>query len=125
MAARIITLHCDVPVRDVLCAAIRGYAHAAYPEGGSECAQVARYTLLELAGQVEAAISGDSHSVGISKRPRAMLKAAVEYHFDQQDAASGSTSVHQRALLQGLLQEQPATGTELEAALAADLAARG
>ena len=49
MAAKKITLQCDVPVRDIVCSAIRDYARAAYPEGGSECAQVARYTLLELA----------------------------------------------------------------------------
>lgn len=123
MAARKITLHCDVPVRDVLCTAIRSYAHAAYPEGGSECAQVARYTLLELTDQVEAAISGDCRSVEISKRPRAMLKAAIEYHFDCQDAERGPASVHQRELFQGLLREQSATGLDLEAAAAADLVA--
>ena len=123
MAARTIILHCDVPVRDILCAAIRDYARAAYPEGGSECAQVARYTLLELADQVNAGISGDCHSVTISRRPRAMLKAAIEYHFDRQDAEQGSTSVHQRGLFHGLLQEQPATGPDLEAAVAADQAA--
>jgi hypothetical protein len=125
MAARKITLHCDVPVRDILCAAIRDYAHAAYPEGGSDCAQVARYTLLELAGLVEAAISDTCHSVEISKRPRAMLKAAIDYHFDRQDAALGSTSIHQRALVQGLLQAQPATAPDLEAAVAADRVAPG
>lgn len=120
MAARKIILHCDVPVRDILCAALRGYAHAAYPEGGSDCAQVARYTLLELADQVEAGISAASRSVAISRRPRAMLKAAIEYYFDCRDAAQGSASVHQRRLLQGLLQEQPATGADLQAAVTAD-----
>jgi hypothetical protein len=122
MAARRITLQCDVPVRDILCIAIRGYAHAAYPEGGSDCAQVARYTLLELAGQVEAAIGDDCHSVAISKRPRAMLKAAIEYHFDRRDAEQGTTSVYQRELFRGLLQEQPVTGPDLETAVAADQA---
>ena len=125
MAARKIILHCDIPVRDILCAAIRDYAHAAYPEGGSECAQVARYTLLELVDQVAAGISGESHNVEISKRPRAMLKAAIEYHFDRQDAALGSSSVHQRELFQGLLQEQPATAPDLEAAVAADRVSPG
>ena len=120
MAARKITLHCDVPVRDILCAAIRAYAHAAYPAGGSECAQVARYTLLELASQLDAAISGDCHSVTISKRPRAMLKAALEYHFDCLDAEQGSTSIYQRKLFQDLLQEQPAMAPDLDAAVAAD-----
>jgi hypothetical protein len=55
-----IKLCCDVTVRDVLCTAIREYAHAAYPEGGSECAQVARYTLLELAAEIVAGITVDN-----------------------------------------------------------------
>ena len=49
MANAKITLQCDIPVRNILCAAIRDYACAACPEGGSECAQVARYTLPDLA----------------------------------------------------------------------------
>lgn len=120
MAARKITLYCDIHVRDILCAAIRDYAYAAYPEGGSECAQVARYTLLELADQIDTGIRGDCLSVEISRRPCAMLKAAIEYHFDRQDAEQGSISVQQRKLLQGLLQGQPVTGLDLEAAVATD-----
>jgi len=56
MASRLLTLRCDVAIRDLLCRAIREYAHAAYPEGGSDCAQVARYTLLEAASAIDAAI---------------------------------------------------------------------
>ena len=125
MAARKIILHCDVPVRDILCAALRGYAHAAFPAGGSDCAQVARYTLLELADQVEAGISRTCHSVAISRRPRAMLKAAIEYYFDTRDAPPGSASLQQRRLFQGLLQEQPVTAADLEAAVAADRGSAG
>ena len=115
-----ITLCCDVTVRDVLCTAIREYAHAAYPEGGSECAQVARYTLLELAADIDAGIAEDNETVEVSKRPRAMVKAALEYYFNRADAAQGLTSSHQRALFGGLLQEQKVTCSDLEAAMAAD-----
>jgi hypothetical protein len=88
MATAKINLQCDPPVRDILCLAIRDYAHAAYPEGGSECAQVARYTLLDLAAQIEAGINPDSGAVLISRRPRAMVKAAITYYDVQ-----GCTSV--------------------------------
>jgi hypothetical protein len=115
-----IRLCCDVTVRDVLCTAIREYAHAAYPEGGSECAQVARYTLLELAADIDAGITDDNEMVEVSKRPRAMVKAALEYYFNRADAAQGLTSSHQRALFDGLLQEQKVTCSDLEAAMAAD-----
>ena len=79
-------------------------------------------TLAVAAGSVDAGISDACHHVTISKRPRAMLKAAIEYHFDRRDAEQGTTSVYQRELFRGLLQEQPVTGPDLEAAVAADQA---
>ena len=117
---RRIKLSCDVTVKDILCTAIREYAHAAYPKGGSECAQVARYTLLELAADIDAGITGDNETVEVSKRPRAMVKAALEYYFNRADAAQGAGSIQQRALFDSLLQEQQVTRADLEAAMAAD-----
>ncbi len=122
MASRKIILRCDIPVRDILCAAIHDYAHAAYPEGGSECAQVARYTLLELVAEINAGISEDKLSVEISKRPKSMVKAALEFYFNRQDEASGTQSKYQRKLFVSLLSGEPVTCVELEAAVAADSA---
>ena len=120
MAVRKITLHCDVAVSDIVCTAIREYAHAAFPEGGSECAQVARYTLLELAGDIDAGITEHSQTVQISKRPRAMVKAAFEYYFNRMDEVQGMTSSRQRQLFAELLEEKTVTTTELQAAVASD-----
>ena len=122
MASRKIILRCDIPVRDILCTAIREYAHAAYPEGSSECAQVARYTLLELAAEINDGISEEKLSVEISKRPKSMVKAALEYYFNRQDEAGGVTSRRQRELFVSLLGGAALTRIELEAAVAADSA---
>ena len=120
MATRKIVLCCDIPVRDILCTAIREYAHAAYPEGGSECAQVARYTLLQLAAEINDGISEEKVSVEISKRPRPMVKASLEFYFNRQDEACATTSMHQRELFVSLLSGEAVTRVELEAAVAAD-----
>lgn len=120
VARKKIKLCCDPEVRDILCTAIREYAHTAYPAGGSECAQVARYTLLELAAGIEAGITGKNQSIEVSKRPRAMLRAALEYYFNRSDESLGLTSTHQRALFDSLLQEQPVMRSDLEVALYAD-----
>jgi hypothetical protein len=120
MATRKITLHCDVVIKELLCAAIRQYADAAYPEGGSECAQVARYTLLELAADIDAGITENCNSVEISKRPKAMMKAATAYYFNLADEESGSTSEHQRELFNVLLTGDVVTCHQLEAAISAD-----
>lgn len=122
MPAAKITLQCDTAVKDVLCRAIREYAHAAYPEGGSDCAQVARYTLLELAQQIDAGITSRQQRIEISRRPRAMVKAAIGYFFDRQDAETGTCSVRQRELLHGMLRGEAATRDSMAAAVAADRA---
>ena len=122
MISRKIILRCDIPVRDILCTAIREYAHTAYPEGGSECAQVSRYTLLELAAEINDGISEEKRSVEISKRPRSMVKAALEYYFNRQDEAGGATSRHERELFVSLLSGAAVSRVELEAAVAADRA---
>jgi hypothetical protein len=120
MASGNIQLQCDIPVRDLLCGAIRDYAHAAYPVGGSDCAQVARYTLLELAARIEQGISPDTGSVQVSRRPRAMVKAALDYYFDRLDQQTGTASLQQRALLESLLKESPVNVADLDRARAID-----
>jgi hypothetical protein len=120
MAARTLILHCDNSVREILSRAVREFAHAAYPEGGSECAQVARYTLLNVAADLDAAIEANAGEVHLSRRIRPNLKAALEYHFDLQDAASGHGTAMQRELFAGLLKGEAVNVTDLEAARAAD-----
>ena len=122
MAATKLSLHCDVHVRDIVCSAIREYAYAAYPEGGSECAQVARYTLLELADQINSGINDASHVIEISRRPRAMVKAAFEYYFNRLDEAEGGTSSHRRRVFNELLGGQALMAADLQAAAEQDRA---
>jgi hypothetical protein len=123
MASRTLTLRCDPAVKHLLCGAIREYAHAAYPAGGSECAQVARYTLLQAADAIDAAISAGHVEAVVSRRLRVMLQAAIDYHFDRQDSASGGTSIRQRELLKGLFAGQPVMRAALDAAAAFDATA--
>ena len=125
MAARELVLHCDNAIREILSRAVREFAHAAYPEGGSECAQVARYTLLNVAGQIEASIAAGAAEVVVSKRLRPNLKAAMDYYFDLIDAASGHASGAQRELFSALLRGETVSAGGLEAARAADVGAGG
>jgi len=121
MAARALVLYCDNSIREILSRAIREFAHAAYPVGGSECAQVARYTLLNVADAIDAAIESNAGEVPVSRRIRPNLKAALDYHFDLIDAASGHGSTRQRELFAGLLKGEVVNVADLEAARAADI----
>jgi len=59
--------------------AIEVYAHAAYPVGGSDCAQVSRDALL-VSAKAFSSIETDG-IVQVRKRQRRPLKAAVDWYF--------------------------------------------
>jgi hypothetical protein len=59
--------------------AIEVYAHAAYPIGGSDCAQVSREALLDSA--IAFASLETDGIVQVRKRQRGPLKAAVDWYF--------------------------------------------
>ena len=59
--------------------AIEVYAHAAYPVGGSDCAQVSRDALLDSA-KAFSSLETDG-IVQLRKRQRRPLKAAVDWYF--------------------------------------------
>ena len=59
--------------------AIEVYAHAAYPVGGSDCAQVSRDALLDSA-KAFSSLEADG-IVQVRKRQRRPLKAAVDWYF--------------------------------------------
>lgn len=120
MASGKLKLQCDTTVRDILCTAIREYAMAAYPPGGSDCAQVSHAALMDLAAEIESGITPENACILISRRPRAMVKAAITYHYDRLDAEQGGVTTQQRELLVSVLQENPVMAADLQSAAAVD-----
>lgn len=82
MKNRSFALRCDAQQASTLAQAIQTYAHAAYPSGGSECAQVSRDALVTAANNI-ATHAATEQGAAISKRQRAMLKAAVKWYFSE------------------------------------------
>lgn len=78
MIKRSVDLALDPAARRVFCQAIRRYAAVAYPPGGSECAQVARETLLNTVQAIEATPTVQP-GITLPKRQLAMLTGAVEW----------------------------------------------
>lgn len=76
MKRRTIDIHAGPLGRAVLAHAIRCYAHAAYPPGGSDCAQVSRETLFTSA-QI---IGSDTAVPQVSSRHRVMLRQAAQWY---------------------------------------------
>jgi hypothetical protein len=78
-----LVLHCPARVITLLCEAIRLYAHAAYPPGGSECAQSARESLLLTIEKLTSSYDPVANTGMMSRRIRAHVKSAVEYYCEQ------------------------------------------
>ena len=90
MKRKTVAIACDRETADSLGVAIRAYTQAAYPAGGSECAQVARAALLDAATGCETHESGD---LLLRRRQLALLRACVRWYFSTDgpgDVESGS-----------------------------------
>jgi hypothetical protein len=88
MKHRTLDIECDAATACRLAEAIRAYALAAYPDGGSECAQAARQALLDTAAGCE---SHTGDRLAVRRRQLPMLRAAVRWWLDE--FGSGKTAV--------------------------------
>lgn len=68
--------------------ALRRYAHAAWPVGGSECAQASRDSLLTYCNELEAELETTNNAISLNKRQRSVYKAALEFHLEHETFAS-------------------------------------
>lgn len=80
MKAKTVSLELDARLAHSLAEAIRAYALAAYPRGGSDCAQVAREALLDTADTCAAHAAGP---LVLRKRIMPQLRAAVRWCLSQ------------------------------------------
>ena len=80
MRQGVVDVSCDAASASELARALRAYAHAAYPPGGSECAQVARDTLLDTAALCERHTAG---TLQLRKRQLPVLRAAVRWWLSE------------------------------------------
>lgn len=70
-------------MQTAICDALRQYAEAAYPPGGSECGQVARAALMDAADALQSGFTETGTHAEVSRRLRAHMKAAVRYYSEQ------------------------------------------
>lgn len=90
MRQRVVEIALSLELAGALAEAITAYAHAAFPDGGSECAQVSREALLDTARLCQAHRGGP---LTLRKRQLPQLRAAVDWYFSEQaptDSANGT-----------------------------------
>jgi hypothetical protein len=78
-----ISLHINAEQLAELVAVLHRYAHAAWPPGGSECAQASREALLTAAETMKEGFAEHPGEAYFNRRQRATFKAALEYHLEQ------------------------------------------
>ena len=101
------------PVFRTLAEAIQKYADAAYPPGGSECAQSAREGLLDTARSIFQQVNENYQDVIISRRIKSHVKAAIQYYVQlsmeleiEQDVATRRSELMLELLNGAPVQEQ-------------------
>jgi tRNA threonylcarbamoyladenosine modification (KEOPS) complex Pcc1 subunit len=85
MKHKMLTINCQNNLCEDLAMAITHYAYAAYPPGGSECAQASREALETLAQTIKSQNSEhvERTSIQIKARQRSTLKAAINWYFTE------------------------------------------
>lgn len=96
-----IEIHCSAQVAAIFGDALERFAAAAYPEGGSECAQNARYLLQDTARRLRLELGGEGTS-RVSRRTRATLRSALTYYYETRFGETGPDS-HEFRLVASLL----------------------
>ncbi len=97
-----ISLKLPYAATQVLSEVVERYVVAAYPPGGSECAQSAREALQSCAQRLLNEYDPEKGSVSISRRIKAHLKSAVEYYPQTQGEHSHRADRQSRLLLKCL-----------------------
>lgn len=76
-----ISLSGPYPVMQALSDAIALYADAAYPPGGSDCAQAARAGLLDAATGINEQLVRGQPEIVISRRIMSHIKSAIQFQY--------------------------------------------
>ena len=113
--ARQIPLQCSKEVKDIICLALRNYAHKAFPDASSPCQMVSRDSLLNSANDIEQQFSR-AGSAAYSSRMRAMLKAAIKFHFDVIDEKAQAYGQLQYELIMAVCKGEPVTDEQYQLA---------
>ena len=79
MRQRYVMLEADNSQAATLAKSITAYAHAAFPKGGSECAQASREALLETASACQLHEGGE---LALRKRQLGLIRAALRWYAE-------------------------------------------
>lgn len=118
-ANKFIVLHCSRQLLDILLVALTQYAHAAYPPGGSECAQASRESLLNEVEKIKLSWKQDN-TAQMNRRIRVMAKSAVKYYCEGLAEAGNGHAEAREALLLAMIKGTHMTDEQYQQAELSD-----
>ena len=122
--AKRIALCCSESITAIIVGALRNYIDVAFPPGSSDCAQVARESLLDTVSELE--MQRQNAAVcHYNARLRAMVKEAVKLHYQISAHDLGRDCAQQCAVVLAACQGLAVTDADLQTACDGDLAAAG
>ena len=117
---RQIAISCCSTVKDILCEALKGYAHEILPEKDAGQFGATRHQLLTVIRNLETTCADADDVLLIDQRYKGPCVAAIHHHYSRIHQTLNSPVAQQKQLLLDLLQGVPACDIELESALQRD-----
>jgi len=74
-------IYCSEAMKDLICQSMLEYADYAYPAGVDECSLAAREALIDCEKAMQKHFDAEKNQTVISRRIRALVKLAIQYHF--------------------------------------------
>jgi hypothetical protein len=99
--SKVKSLSLDEATAVAIATAVFVYADAAYPPGGSECAQASNQSLKQLANAIH---NSSRIPFSFKKRQRPMLKAAIRWFYSADNPLEHDASIQGETLIEKLLE---------------------
>jgi len=94
-------LSLDIETANAIATAVFIYADAAYPQGGSECAQASNQSLKQLAQAIH---NSPQIPFNYKKRQKPMLKAAIRWFYSADNPIEHDASIQAETLINKLIE---------------------
>lgn len=115
-----IAISCSSTVKEILCEALKNYAHDVLPENEPGLYGATRHQLLNVIRNLERKCVDADDVLLIDQSYKGPCVAAIYHHFSRINQTLNASVDEQRQLLLDLLQGKPACDIQLESALQRD-----
>ena len=120
MADKNISIECSKVIKNILCEALRNYAHFSEEVKMQPNADEIKKQALNLASHIEQQFNGNNPLISFSTDYEELIRQAINYHYDRINHLLDANLLEQRKLMLNLLNGAPTLDHELDIALIKD-----